>query len=92
MHCAFAATPFTSDDWFILRMVKRKEDHLSIGFCPDCGKQDPRSAQEKPYTTRRKEIYNDLQTIVTDHPELFQSAPLPEPDSKGRPHAFKGFE
>ena len=91
MYCAFAATPFEGDDWFILRMVSNP-NQFSIGFCPDYGKQDPSEAEFKPYTNRRREIYDVLLKLQLQYPYLLHKAPFPEPASKGQPHAFKGFE
>ncbi len=91
MYCAFATTPFEGDDWFILRLRKR-ENKFSIGFCPDYGTQESKRADYQPVTTRRKEIQEDIKSIQIKKPMMLNDIPFPVADSKGRPHAYKGFE
>ena len=94
MYCAFAATPFSGDDWFILRMVKGKDktnpsEMYAIGFCLDYGKQDKRGGDSSIYTERRLSVKKDLKNIRKNN-SIFLDAPFPE--SENRPHAYKGFE
>jgi len=84
MYCAFAATPFPQNDWFILRVVKEKPDDFSIGFCPDYGVQEAGPAKVGSAAARRIMIRQALNEIEDN----FQ----PVPESANRPHAFKGFE
>ncbi len=90
MYCAFAATPFSSNDWFILRLVKESNNKFAIGFCPDYGIQENSSAENQPFTDRRKVIRSALKAIENSNKVLLKSAPFPQ--SAPRPHAFKGFE
>lgn len=91
MHCAFAATPFDTDDWFILRLVKRCLDKFSIGFCLDYGVQD-RKGQLTRITYRRRETGAAIKEMQEANPALLPTACWPKADKDAQPHAFKGFE
>jgi hypothetical protein len=86
MYCAFAATPFPGDDWFILRLVK-EDKSFAVGFCPDYGDQGPNGKKTHPATARRSEIRKELLKIE-DFPLEVSKPEIP----KRKIHAFKGFE
>ncbi|SJZ77958.1 hypothetical protein [Selenihalanaerobacter shriftii] len=92
MYCAFAATSFAGEDYFILRLVKRQSDKFSIGFCPDYGKQDKKDDDIKPFRERRKQIEQAIKEVKKENPKILNKVPFPETDAKGRTHAYKGFE
>ncbi|MCK8828254.1 hypothetical protein MWH25_10970 [Natroniella acetigena] len=92
MYCAFAVTPFSGDDYFILRLVKRQSDKFSIGFCPDYGKQDSKQGEIKPFRKRRKNIEKAIVKIQNTNPQILEKVSFSVADAKGRPHAYKGFE
>lgn len=94
MYCAFAATPFDANDWFILRLVRGKDlnvpsDVFAIGFCTDYGMQDKKGSPKSLYFERRKIIKKEIKRVQREKPN-FMSVPFPV--SENRPHAYKGFE
>lgn len=84
MYCAFAATPFTTDDWFVLRAVETTGG-FAVGFCPDYGNNESKSI------LRRKSISDALAEMERNH-LLLAYAPFPRASKAHQPHAFKGFE
>ena len=84
MYCALAATPFPSDDWFVLRAVETTGG-FSIGFCPDYGRSDDECL------IRRRSISEALAEMERNH-LLLAYAPFPRASKPHQPHAFKGFE
>lgn len=94
MYCAFAATPFESDDWFVLRIVLDNDydtshGRFAVGFCPDFGHQDSARGTDRKYTKRRLDMKAELQTMKF---RKIHTLKVPYPESGNRPHAYKGFE
>lgn len=83
MHCAFGATPFADRDLFILRCVQTPPTWVSIGFCPAYGSPGD---EEK---ARRVEIRKDLPNMLR---KLLVIGTTPVLRSRGKVHAYKGFE
>lgn len=92
MYCAFAATPFEGDDWFILRLVKRLDDHFSIGFCPDYGIQEKRGQPKTTVIERRREFVRAIGKLEKDNLIPASLMWIPRADRPSQPHAFKGLE
>jgi len=92
MYCAFAATPFEGNDWFILRLAKRLDDHFAIGFCPDYGIQDKRGQPQTSITRRRRELVEAVKEFEKADMRSASLMWIPMADKPSQPHAFKGLE
>lgn len=94
MYCAFAATPFPGDDWFLLRGTLTSavqggdpRNTVSIGFATDFGDQGAEAIE------RRKTLRGQVAEIAARKPQSSADIPAPTGPSNGRqPHAFKGLE
>src|SRR5699024_5090061 len=71
MYCAFLATPYSLDDWFVLRLVEskstREKKRVAIGFCLDYGIEKGHNAFRHPVVERRMEISKRLKTLTTQY-------------------------
>lgn len=84
MYCALAATPFSTDDWFVLRAVE-STGGFAVGFCPDYGNNSPHCNE------RRRRLSETLTAMERNH-LLLAYAPFPRAAKPHQPHAYKGFE
>lgn len=92
MYCAFAATPFEGNDWFVLRLTRCLNDHFSIGFCPDYGIQDKRREPNTIITERRREFVKAIRELEKANLISPSLRWIPKADKPPQPHAFKGLE